>query len=82
MQAPQPEASPHERATARDTAPRGPGSGAGPDAAEIRTALPETVRAQFDEAQATVTLTERAHVLLLWRGIAADLADPRGDTAT
>ncbi|MFD9488983.1 hypothetical protein ACFWBX_34455 [Streptomyces sp. NPDC059991] len=66
-----------------ETPPRAePGPQPPQTAAEIRGALPEEVRAQFDEALDAATLTERAHVLLLWRSIAADMADPRGDRAT
>ncbi|MFC5724862.1 hypothetical protein ACFP1Z_32410 [Streptomyces gamaensis] len=47
--------------------------------AEIRRALPPPMRSQFDEALADATLTERAHVLALWSGIAIEAADPSGD---
>ncbi|MEV5982882.1 hypothetical protein [Streptomyces sp. NPDC052114] len=61
-----------------------PGSGVWrpASAAEIRRALPEDARPQFDQALAAATLTERPGVLLLWAAVVRDLADPRGDAAT
>ncbi len=47
--------------------------------AEIRRALPEGMRSEFDKAISSATLTERAHVLALWSGIAIEAADPSGD---
>ncbi|MBH1936095.1 hypothetical protein I5Q34_17770 [Streptomyces sp. AV19] len=47
--------------------------------AEIRRALPEGVRAEFDQAISGAALTERAHVLALWSGIAIEAAGPSGE---
>ncbi|OKI06053.1 hypothetical protein A6A06_38395 [Streptomyces sp. CB02923] len=37
------------------------------------------MREQFDQALKDAALRERAHVLGLWRGIAIEAADGRGD---
>ncbi|MCC3769157.1 hypothetical protein [Streptomyces sp. UNOC14_S4] len=47
--------------------------------AEIRRALPSQMREEFDRAIGDATLTQRAHVLALWSGIAIEAADPSGD---